>query len=450
MIKCLILFLIFAGISTKESISSGIQFDVDVPFDKQNNEFSFDYTEDNAYFFIMIETGDILEYEVICTSQDTISGDVVGSVDANFFIKALNAGSCNIKFIQNSSALKMSGTFFVHPMKYEIQVSLGNNNKYSIGYLVSTEDENCPQLTFSISNPTQNYDIDLSYGNCKVDGVVLSNPYKVCQENDCKENIKSYSIEKGKNYKIFIKFEKVGNKYYFPNFAFSFHLIPQIEFDEGVPFNEQNNHFNFEYTEDNTFFLIEIETNYNLNYEITCTSQDGMAGELDGYGDFSFIIKAQHAGKCGIKFIQNSSALKMSGTFAVHLMKNEIQVNFEKIKKFTIGNSITIEDENCPQLTFSISNPTQNYDIDLSYDNCNVDGVVLSNPFKVCQENDCKENINSYSIEKGKNYKIIIKFEKVGNKYAFPSFEFSVHSNLPNSAFNIQLSIISLILLLLF
>ena len=227
-------------------------------------------------------------------------------------------------------------------------------------------------------------------------------------------------------------------------------MIPQIEFDEGVPFNEQNNHFNFEYTEDNTFFLIEIETNYNLNYEITCTSQDGMAGELDGYGDFSFIIKAQHAGKCGIKFIQNSSALKMSGTFAVHLMKNEIQVNFEKIKKFTIGNSITIEDENCPQLTFSISNPTQNYDIDLSYDNCNVDGVVLSNPFKVCQENDCKENINSYSIEKGKNYKIIIKFEKVGNKYAFPSFEFSVHSNLPNSAFNIQLSIISLILLLLF
>ena len=80
MIKCLILFLIFAGISTKESISSGIQFDVDVPFDKQNNEFSFDYTEDNAYFFIMIETGDILKYEVICTSQDTISGNVVDSV----------------------------------------------------------------------------------------------------------------------------------------------------------------------------------------------------------------------------------------------------------------------------------------------------------------------------------------------------------------------------------
>ena len=312
MIKCLILFLIFAGISTKESISSGIQFDVDVPFDKQNNEFSFDYTEDNAYFFIMIETGDILKYEVICTSQDTISGDVVVSVGANFFIKALNAGSCNIKFIQNSSVLKMSGTFAVHPMKNEIQVN---------------------------SNPTQNYDIDLSYGNCKVGDVVLSNPFKVCQENDCKENIKSYSIEKGKNYKIFIKFEKVGNKYYFPDFSFSFHLIPQIEFDVGVPFNEQNNHFNFEYTEDNTFFLVNIETNYNLNYEITCTSQDGMAGELDGYGDFYFIIKAQHAGKCDIKFIQNSSALKMSGTFAVHPMKNEIQVNFEKIKKFSIGNS---------------------------------------------------------------------------------------------------------------
>ena len=56
--------MIFAGISTKESISSVIQFDVDVPFDKQNNEFSFDYTEDNAYFFIMIETGDILNMKL--------------------------------------------------------------------------------------------------------------------------------------------------------------------------------------------------------------------------------------------------------------------------------------------------------------------------------------------------------------------------------------------------
>jgi len=224
-----------------------------------------------------------------------------------------------------------------------------------------------------------------------------------------------------------------------------------IQFDVDVPFDKQNNEFSFDYTEDNAYFFMEIETNYNLNYEITCTSQDGMAGEVEGYGDFFFIIKAQHSGKCDIKFIQNSSALGMSGTFAVHPMKNEIQVNFEKIKKFSIDNSIIIEDENCPQLIFSISNPTQNYDIDLSYNNnCNVDGVVLSNPFKVCQENDCKENINSYSIEKGKNYKIFIKFEKVGNKYAFPSFEFSVHSNLPNSAFNIQLSIISLILLLLF
>ncbi len=232
MIKCLILFLIFAGISTKESISSGIQFDVDVPFDKQNNEFSFDYTEDNAYFFIMIETGDILKYEVICTSQDTISGDVVGSVRANFFIKALNVGSCNIKFIQNSSALKMSGTFAVHPMKNEIQVNFEKIKKFTIGNSITIEDENCPQLTFSISNPTQNYDIDLSYDNCNVDGVVLSNPFKVCQENDCKENINSYSIEKGKNYKIIIKFEKVGNKYAFPSFEFSVHSnLPNSAFN---------------------------------------------------------------------------------------------------------------------------------------------------------------------------------------------------------------------------
>ena len=231
MIKYLILFLIFAGISSKESISSGIQFDVDVPFDKQNNEFSFDYTEDNAYFFIMIETDDMFNYEVICTSQDTISGNVLGST--NFFIKALNAGSCNIKFIEKSSIFDMSGTFFVHPMKNEIEINFEKIKKYSIYDSVTTEDENCPQLTFAVSNPTQNYDIDLSYKeNTKIDETILSNPFKVCQENNCKENIKSYSIEKGKNYKIIIKFEKVGNRYAFPKFEFSVHSnLPSSAFN---------------------------------------------------------------------------------------------------------------------------------------------------------------------------------------------------------------------------
>ena len=231
MIISLIFLLTLASISSKETLSSTkVQYDVMTPFDKQNNQFNFENTEDNNYFFISVETKDMFNYQITCSSQSTIYGRIYDSVNAYFIIKALNQGSCDIKFILENEEFSMTGKFSVHPMKNEIPIDFKKQKTYSVGCLVECDDGNCPLLTYSISNPTENYVIDLSYGDdieMTIDGkkFILSNPFKVCQENDCKENIKTYSIEKGKNYKIIIKFEELKTErrtvYVFPYFSIS-------------------------------------------------------------------------------------------------------------------------------------------------------------------------------------------------------------------------------------
>ena len=228
MIKGLILILILANIFAKSPITSTIiELDKTVPFDDDNYQFSFDYTEDNTYFFISIVSDDIFKYEITCTNQDTKSADITGKINAFFVIKALNAGKCDIKFIRGP--FEMSGTFCVHLLKNAIEVDFTKQETYSVESFVECEDGECPLLTYSVSNVEQDYNVKLEYHEgtiVTVDGesYTLSNPYKICEGSDCKENIKEVSFKKGKEYKIIIKFEKIQGtqttKYYFPSFKF--------------------------------------------------------------------------------------------------------------------------------------------------------------------------------------------------------------------------------------
>ena len=129
MIISLLFLLAFASISSKETLSSTkVQYDVMTPFDKQNNQFNFENTEDSNYFFISVETKDMFNYQINCSSQSTINGKIYESVNAYFIIKALNQGSCDIKFILENEALSMSGKFSVHPMKNEIPIDFKKQN----------------------------------------------------------------------------------------------------------------------------------------------------------------------------------------------------------------------------------------------------------------------------------------------------------------------------------
>lgn len=55
MVKSLIILLIFVSISSKEILSSNvIEYDEMIEFNKENNQFDFEYSEDNTYFLISI------------------------------------------------------------------------------------------------------------------------------------------------------------------------------------------------------------------------------------------------------------------------------------------------------------------------------------------------------------------------------------------------------------
>ena len=98
-------------------------------------------------------------------------------------------------------------------------------------------DESIPPIVYSVSNLANNIEINFAYskGTIIINGkkFILSNPFEICIENDCKNNIKSYKFLIGKNYEIRTKFEELdvdGTKYYYlSSFKFARDVQPDPE-----------------------------------------------------------------------------------------------------------------------------------------------------------------------------------------------------------------------------
>ena len=85
-----------------------------------------------------------------------------------------------------------------------------------------------------------------------------------------------------------------------------------------------------------------------------------------------------------------------------------------------------------------------------TYKDEQVGEIKLKNPFIVCQGEDCKNNVETYTFQKNKDYKIKVNFEakKIAGSeeelYFLPSFSFKSGGNYAS------ISLISLVLFLLF
>ena len=74
----------------------------------------------------------------------------------------------------------------------------------------------------------------------------FENPFKVCHENVCKENVTNYYFEKGKSYQIYVKLLKVfaegsSTRYDFVVPPFKFYAEDSVEFRwfvKNIPFGE--------------------------------------------------------------------------------------------------------------------------------------------------------------------------------------------------------------------
>ena len=80
------------------------------------------------------------------------------------------------------------------------------------------------KLTYVIDKAEKSATFDFKYANeikDKYDEKInVPNPFQVCHGNDCKDNISTYDFKQGESYKIYIKYNKIGNYYVFPSFSF--------------------------------------------------------------------------------------------------------------------------------------------------------------------------------------------------------------------------------------
>ena len=157
-----------------------------------------------------------------------------------YFILKSEKGQCAITITSSAEDIfPVKGTIWVHPFKNKIQADITTKN-YDIDKIVES-DESIPPIIYSVSNLANDIEINFSYskGTIIINGkkFIFSNPFEICIENDCKNNIKSYKFLIGKNYEIRTKFEELdvdGTKYYYlSSFKFGRDVQPDPDQEPG-------------------------------------------------------------------------------------------------------------------------------------------------------------------------------------------------------------------------
>ena len=163
------------------------------------------------------------------------------------------------------------GTFIMHTIKNEIKIKL--RNKYGDLYhpLYDTDfmhkDLIIPDIsyiTYSVPNLERDVTVTFDYnGNC---GPVTidENPFKVCNSNDCKENIETYDFKKGESYAIMVKLQKLKSSesssyYVMPGYTFYDIDYSGIDSDDDIIVDDidddESNASNFNKIRINLFFI---------------------------------------------------------------------------------------------------------------------------------------------------------------------------------------------------
>ena len=131
-----------------------------------------------------------MQYEYQCQVSDKESGNVTGQ--PLFIIKA-QTGECSINIFSSSPIFKVEGTIEVHPLERAVPINL-EKEKVQIDNLVSF-DERFPSLVYSISNLVADTEAKFTYGSSTVTiddkTFTLKNPFRICVENDCKDDIET-------------------------------------------------------------------------------------------------------------------------------------------------------------------------------------------------------------------------------------------------------------------
>ena len=223
----IILLLLITFVSTKTNLESTIiDFDVKQPFSDKNLIFSFSNKAIESKFFLVKIDSDIFSVKYTYQCQRPVTGQD-SSAHHLFIIKA-DPGDCTINIVYSNKELTSNGTIWIHPFEKEIIFDLEKEKRFAFSKYVKFE-EKFPSLFFSISNLTNDTEVEFTHGPSLIyedkEPFTLKNPFKVCQGSDCKENVHEYKFMNKTDYTIEIKTEEIdtgSHKYYYMD-SFSFY-----------------------------------------------------------------------------------------------------------------------------------------------------------------------------------------------------------------------------------
>lgn len=215
MIKIFLFVFIFTLASSKTIPS--VKLGVNTTFDKNNNEFKFQYSgpgKDIILFYFKLDNN-YINYDIDCPNGGS-STSISGSSESSKALSQLGKkGTCTIKFEPEE---ENKGSFVIYTLNNKLSIKL--KNKYG-NLLSESEDDDddwvsASQLTFSVPKLDRDVNAKFEYSNSVYihgDTFNIENPFKVCHGKECEENLSTYEFKKGESYEISVKVSKVTNEY---------------------------------------------------------------------------------------------------------------------------------------------------------------------------------------------------------------------------------------------
>ena len=190
-----------------------IEFDKEIPFDRNNNEFEFTSQIDGALFVSLTFPVSNLLY-VKFHNGDYEDGSNVEKPGIGEIFSFGSGKTCKLVIEYSDKSSNETGTIWMHLSTDEIKVDLNETYEWKYdfdGILIN----NYPMI-FSIDNAERDVTFIFKYNE------KAKNPFEICHGEECQKDITTYDFKKGESYKIYARS--------FP--AFSFHDIDKKDDDE--------------------------------------------------------------------------------------------------------------------------------------------------------------------------------------------------------------------------
>ena len=451
MIKILLAFLIFNDISSKTLPE--LKYGIETPFNKTHYEFNIETSNKNLslIFYINIENKELY-------ASYMSKSDIDQSYPIVYNIKYPgNASSFNIlenaintiTFATGEGEELKNGTICIYPLDRNFSIDLSEkiDKKYEI--LFPGKEFEYEFFVYTITNIKEDKIIKYKYGNSikrlSFEINDLENPFIICQGDNCKENVNIYTLLKGQDYTIKIKFEYRDIQFegskdkdcyaILPSYSF-YEIKPyNLEYNIETPFNRDNNIFNIDYNDKLSYIIIYVNTE-NINLNITFFSKNNLIQNYDSHifkspgGGYIFNAEKKNDIIITINSLDNNK--EEDGTILIQPLNINLNIDLsQKIeKKYTIEYEYNKELE---PLIYTVSNLNKDkyvvFNYEKEYKNEKGESFQLSNPFRICRDEKCVDNVYNYTFLKGEQYTIRIKFEKkavniTANHYFLPAYSF--------------------------